>query len=108
MYKKLLVLLLCGAMLVAMLASCVNADQGEDSSAGANEEESNWVSPDLEFSDAYKGKELVILSNKDTDIGPEENSSDPLEDAVLTCGMPLGVSNEFIGTQASVSVKESL
>ncbi|MBQ5362211.1 MAG: extracellular solute-binding protein, partial [Clostridia bacterium] len=29
-----------------------------------------------------KGKELVILSNKDDDIGPEENSSDPLEDAV--------------------------
>jgi hypothetical protein len=37
MYRKLLVLLLCGAMLVAMLASCVNADQGEDSSVGAIE-----------------------------------------------------------------------
>jgi ABC-type glycerol-3-phosphate transport system substrate-binding protein len=82
MYKKLLVLLLCGAMLIAMLASCVNANEGEDSSTAANEEETNWVSADLEHSDAYKGKELVILSNKDDDIGPEENSSDPLEDAV--------------------------
>ncbi len=82
MYKKLLVLLLCGVMMIAMLASCVDANQGEDSSEGVSEEESHWVSPDLAYSDAYKGKELVILSNKDTDIGPEENSSDPLEDAV--------------------------
>ena len=42
MYKKLLVLLLCGAMLIAMLASCVNANEGEDSSTAANEEETNW------------------------------------------------------------------
>ncbi len=82
MYKKLLVLLLCGVMLISMLASCVEPDQGEDSSTGATEEESHWVSPDLEYSDAYKGKELVILSNKAADISPEENSTDPLEDAV--------------------------
>ena len=81
MYKKLLVLLLCGVMLMSVLAACANGDQGEGSTT-ATEEESHWVSPDLEFSDAYKGQELVILSNRDTDIGPEENSSDPLEDAV--------------------------
>ncbi len=81
MYKKLLVLLLCGVMLIGMLASCVDANPDEGSSE-SNEEETNWVSPDLEFSDAYKGQELVILTQNDTDIGPEENSSDPLEDAV--------------------------
>ena len=81
MYKKILVLLLCGVMLMSVLAACANGDQGEGSTT-ATEEESHWVSPDLEFSDAYKGQELVILSNRDTDIGPEENSSDPLEDAV--------------------------
>ena len=83
MYKKLLVLLLCGVMLIGMLAACVEANQSEGSSTDANEEESYWVSPDLEMSDAYKGKELVILSNRDTDVGPEENSTDPLEDAVF-------------------------
>lgn len=30
----------------------------------------------------------------------------PLDDAVLTCDMPLGVSNEFTGTASSVSVRE--
>jgi thiamine pyrophosphokinase len=30
----------------------------------------------------------------------------PLSDAVLTCDMPLGVSNEFTGAPASVSVRE--
>ena len=30
----------------------------------------------------------------------------PLEDAVLTSGFPLGVSNQFTGGAASVSVRE--
>ena len=82
MSKKLLVLLLCGVMLIAMLASCVNADEGNASDGAATEEESHWVSPDLAPNSDLKGKELVILSNRDDDVGPEENSSDPLEDAV--------------------------
>ncbi len=81
MCKKLLVLLLCGVMLVSVFAGCANNDGPEDGS-GNQEQESSWISADLDMSVDMKGKEVVILANSDTDIGPEENSSDPLEDAV--------------------------
>lgn len=32
----------------------------------------------------------------------------PLEDAVLTCDMPLGVSNEFVGEDSEVGVKDGM
>ena len=79
--KKLLVLLLCGVMLVSVFAGCANQGD-EDESGPAKEEESSWISADLDMSYDVSGKELVILANNATDIGPEENSSDPLEDAV--------------------------
>ncbi|MBQ2256943.1 MAG: extracellular solute-binding protein, partial [Clostridia bacterium] len=81
MSKRILVLLLCGVMLLGMLAACAEQNEGESSSTSV-EENSNWVNPELEFNDNLKGKEFNILSMRDTDIGPEENSSDPLEDAV--------------------------
>ncbi|MBQ2256595.1 MAG: hypothetical protein II330_07000 [Clostridia bacterium] len=83
MYKKLLVLLLCGVMMIAMLASCVDENQGEDSSNGAFEEESNWVSPELEPNENIKGKDIYILTQTEMEMGSDEpNKSDPLEDAV--------------------------
>ena len=81
MNKRLLVLLLCGIMLIGMFAGCVNQqEEGEESSKV--EEASNWVNPELEFNENLKDKTFNILSMRESDIGPEENSSDPLEDAV--------------------------
>ena len=83
MYKKLLVLLLCGVMLISVLASCVESNEGEGSSSNVAEEESHWISPDLEPNEELKGKEINILTQNETDMGAEEpDKSDPLEDAV--------------------------
>ena len=81
MCKRIFLLLLCGIMLIGMFAACAE-QEGESDTTPPVEEESHWVSPDLEFNDNLDGKEFSILCMKDTDIGPEENSSDPLEDAV--------------------------
>ncbi|MBO5841899.1 MAG: hypothetical protein J6R46_02775, partial [Clostridia bacterium] len=81
MLKRFFVLLLCGVMLLGMLAACAEQNEGEDTSTMA-EEESNWVNPELEFNENLKDKTFNILSMRDSDLGPEENSSDPLEDAV--------------------------
>ncbi len=81
MFKKIFVLLLCGVMLIGMLAACAEQGEGENSSTTV-EEESNWVSPELEFNENLKGKDFNILSLKATNVGPEENSTDPLEDAM--------------------------
>ena len=81
MNKRILALLLCGIMLIGMFAGCVNQqEEGEESSKV--EEDSNWVNPELEFNENLKDKTFNILSMRESDIGPEENSSDPLEDAV--------------------------
>ena len=83
MCKKLLVLLLCGVMLIGMLASCVDANQNDGSTDDVVEEDSYWVSPELEPNEDLKGKEINILAQNETDIGAEEpDKSDPLEDAV--------------------------
>ena len=81
MCKRIFLLLLCGIMLIGMFAACAE-QEGESDTTTTVEEESHWVSPDLEFNDNLDGKEFSILCMNDTDIGPEENSSDPLEDAV--------------------------
>ena len=81
MYKKLLVMLLCGAMMISIFAGCANSGSEQESSE-KKEEESSWISADLDMSVDMKGKEVVILTLRETDVGPEENSSDPLEDAV--------------------------
>ena len=47
MCKKLLVLLLCGIMLIGMLASCVDANQNDGSTDDVVEEDSYWVSPSM-------------------------------------------------------------
>ena len=65
MYKKLLVLLLCGIMLIGMLASCVDQQEGADDTTGAVEEETNWVSPELEPNEGLRGKEINILANSE-------------------------------------------
>ena len=83
MYKKLLVLLLCGIMLIGMLASCVENDPGDNSNDGSDEEASNWISPELEPNEDLKGKEFNILTQTETDMGSEDpDKSDPLEDAL--------------------------
>ena len=83
MYKKLLVLLLCGIMLISVLASCVESGEGENSSLGSDEEGSNWVNPELVPNEGLKGKDINILAMSETDVGSEDpDKSDPLEDAV--------------------------
>ena len=83
MYKKLLVLLLCGIMLISVLASCVESGEGDNSSLGSDEEGSNWVSADLAPNTGLKGKDINILTQSETDMGSEDpDKSDPLEDAV--------------------------
>ena len=81
MFKKLLVILLCGVMLVSVFAGCANTGE-EDNTSNNAEEESSWISGELDLTVDMDGKEVVILGQSDTDLGPEENSSDPLEDAV--------------------------
>ncbi|MBR5602254.1 MAG: hypothetical protein IKW24_06435, partial [Clostridia bacterium] len=81
MFKKLLVMLLCGVMLVSVFAGCANTGE-EDKTSNNAEEESSWISGELDLTVDMDGKEVVILGQSDTDLGPEENSSDPLEDAV--------------------------
>ena len=83
MYKKLLVLLLCGIMLISVFAGCAEVESGDDSTGGNNDEQTQWVSADLEPNEDLKGKEINILCNSETDMGPDEpEKSDPLEDAV--------------------------
>ena len=85
MYKKLLVMLLCGIMLISVFAGCANNGAEDDTTGEANEEDTQWISADLAPNEDLKGKEINILANSATDMGPEEedeNKSDPLEDAV--------------------------
>ena len=95
--KKITVWLLIFLMLLSTLVACVNApDQGGESSqgeeashsgetGGEQPEENYWISPDLD-ADALgfklEGSEVAILAYNRYDISPEENSTDPLEDAV--------------------------
>ncbi len=87
--KKLTIWLLLAGMLLAMLAGCAQ-DQNEggsetDENGSAVEEESYWMNPALKPDQVdikLEGTEVVILSYNKYDISPEENSSDPLEDAV--------------------------
>ena len=81
MQKNLFVLLLCTTLLLGTLSGC--AQQGDTHEPEVpGEEESTWISPDLEPFAALHGSEVSILAFNATDLGPEENSSDPLEDAV--------------------------
>ena len=83
MYKKLLAMLLCGLMLISVFVGCADTGVEESSTDASTEEETNWVSPDLEPNEGLKGKEINILANSETDMGAEEpDKSDPLEDAV--------------------------
>ena len=80
--KKVLVLVLCGLMLVSVLAGCANNEQGEQESTTAATEENYWVSPALTETDLFKGETYNLLVNSEMDAGSEEASSDPLEDAI--------------------------
>ena len=100
MYKKLLVMLLCGAMMISIFAGCANGGSEQESSE-KKEEESSWISADLDMSVDMEGKEVVILSLREADIGPEENSSDPLEDAVYR-------RNDMLQTQLGVELNTIL
>ncbi len=100
MYKKLLVLLLCGAMMIGIFAGCAEGGNEQDTS-GKTEEESSWISGDLDLSVDMDGKEVVILTLREVDVGPEENSSDPLEDAVYR-------RNDMLQTQLGVELNTIL
>ena len=100
MYKKLLVLLLCGVMLISVFAGCANSGSEQESSE-KKEEESSWISADLDMSVDMEGKEVVILTLREVDVGPEENSSDPLEDAVYR-------RNDMLQTQLGVELNTIL
>ncbi|MBR5881740.1 MAG: extracellular solute-binding protein [Clostridia bacterium] len=100
MYKKLLVLLLCGVMLISIFAGCANSGSEQESSE-KKEEESSWISGDLDLSVDMDGKEVVILTLREVDVGPEENSSDPLEDAVYR-------RNDMLQTQLGVELNTIL
>ena len=100
MYKKLLVLLLCGAMMISIFAGCANSGEEQESSE-KKEEESSWISGDLDLSVDMDGKEVVILTLREVDVGPEENSSDPLEDAVYR-------RNDMLQTQLGVELNTIL
>ncbi|MBR5602255.1 MAG: extracellular solute-binding protein [Clostridia bacterium] len=100
MYKKLLVLLLCGAMMIGIFAGCANSGSEQESSE-KKEEESSWISGDLDLSVDMDGKEVVILTLREVDVGPEENSSDPLEDAVYR-------RNDMLQTQLGVELNTIL
>ena len=80
MFKKALVFLLCGMMLIGMLAGCVN-NEGPENSSVQNEDQT-WISSDLEPNSALKDTTFNILSFNEMNVAPEENSSDPLEDAL--------------------------
>ena len=56
MFKRIFVLLLCGVMLIGMLAACANQGEGEETS-NTVEENTNWVNPELEFNDNLNGKD---------------------------------------------------
>ena len=88
--KKLTIWLLLAGMLLAMLAGCVQEQpqqggSGTDENGSTVEEETYWMNPDLKPEKVdikLQDTEVVILSYNKYDISPEENSSDPLEDAV--------------------------
>ncbi len=83
MYKKLLAMLLCGIMLVSVFVGCAENGNEDDTTGSSAEEESLWISADLEPNEDLKGKEINILAMSETDMGAEEpDKSDPLEDAV--------------------------
>ncbi len=81
MTKRIFLLLLCGIMLIGMFAGCVEQQEDEESSTTV-EEETNWVNPELEFNENLDGKDFNILTLSEVNFGPEENSTDPLEDAL--------------------------
>ncbi|MBQ2806333.1 MAG: hypothetical protein IJF08_04720, partial [Clostridia bacterium] len=77
-------LLLSALMLVGLLAGCAQGGNEEQTSE-ITEEKELWVAETLDPSKLetpLAGQEFVILAQSRYDIGPEENSSDPLEDAV--------------------------
>ena len=80
--KRIFILLLCGLLLLSVLAGCVNPEGGEQDTTTGNEEENHWISPDLALTDEFNGNTLTLLVNREMDAGSEENSSDPLEDAI--------------------------
>ncbi len=86
--KKSIVWLLCAVMLLGALAGCVDApgQGGEQGTTGQIAPEDLWINPELIGAAAelnLEQVEVVILSQNEYDIAPEENSSDPLEDAVF-------------------------
>ncbi len=85
--KKLTIWLLLAGMLLSALAGCAQESDKQDSGTTdtPGQEEDYWMNPDLKPDKVdlkLEGTEVVILSYNQYDIGPEENSSDPLEDAV--------------------------
>ena len=80
--KRVFVMLLCGIMLLAVLAGCANGEQGEQSTSSATEEENHWISPALTVTDEFSGKTVTILANHEMNAGTDEASTDPLEDAI--------------------------
>ena len=81
--KKTLAMLLCGLLLLSMLAGCANnAGQEQESTTETAEQETEWISPELSATDEFSGNTLTLLVNHEMNAGSEKASSDPLEDAI--------------------------
>ncbi len=92
--KRIVIWLLCAIMLLAAFAGCAQDPAKEKETKDDPLIESDyWISTDLDESKLsfnLQGKEVNILAYNKYDISPEENSSDPLEDAVYRRDDKLG------------------
>lgn len=82
MFKKIVLWLLCAAMMLGTLVGCANNATDKQETDQTQEETQAWISNDLDPSVNPEGQEISILAFNQNDLGPEESSSDPLEDAV--------------------------
>lgn len=83
--KKLTLWVLCAIMLLSAFAGCAQGSGSGQQSQNSGQEGDLWMSAELDkskLSFSLEGKEVVIMAYNQYDISPEENSSDPLEDAV--------------------------
>ena len=111
MFKRILIYSLCTIMLLSLLTGCVDHPQEQESTTPEDEAET-WISAELDPSVDLNGTEFTILGSNINDLGPEENSSDPLEDAVYrrndALQKNLGVTLNLIQNPDYTSLSENI